>query len=422
MLRVVITVLGLTSSSDDLPAKAPDDAGMSARRLAVVDRVVTRGITAGGYPGAAVVVGRRGGIVLQRGFGHMDWGASAGGDVSVSNTLYDLASLTKVIGTTAAIMALHDDGKLQLSDQVSRYLPEFGGGLNDEITVEHLLTHRAGLPAGRDIWRIASSAPEARWAILATRAHTTPGSSFVYSDLGADVLGYLVEAVAHQPLDVYLHNRVFGPLRMHNTFFRPADSLRHRIAPTAEASSRGSPLRGLVHDINAHVQGGVSGHAGLFSTASDIAIFAQTMLNGGEYNGVRVFRDSTVSRFTRRTAGRRALGWDTAEGELGAGRYLTSRAYGHTGYTGTSIWIDPDRDMFMILLTNRVHGPRVRYPMRVISDVRADVSDAAVLAVADSPGGLREMPRAFRADQARGWNTPVRRAKRPAARRSARRR
>jgi CubicO group peptidase (beta-lactamase class C family) len=420
VLRVVITVLGLTSSSDDLPAKAPDDAGMSANRLAVVDRVVTSGIAAGGYPGAAVVVGRRGGIVLQRGFGYMEWGASTG-DVSPSTTLYDLASLTKVIGTTAAIMALHDDGKLQLAAQVSRYLPEFGGGLNDFITVEHLLTHRSGLPAARDIWRIASSAAEARSALLATRARTAPGSSFVYSDIGADVLGYLVEAVAHQPLDVYLHNRVFGPLRMHNTFFRPADSLRYRIAPTAEASSRGSPLRGVVHDINAYVQGGVAGHAGLFSTASDLAIFAQTMLNGGQYNGVRVFSDPTVSRFTRRTAGRRALGWDTAEGELGAGRYLSSRAYGHTGFTGTSVWIDPDRNMFMILLTNRVHAPRARYPMRVISDVRADVSDAAVLAVADAPGGLRAMPRAFRADQARGWNTPIRRA-RPAARTAAARR
>lgn len=418
MLRVVITVLGLASPSDDLPAKAPDDAGMSANRLAVVDRVVTRGITAGGYPGAAVVVGRRGGIVLQRGFGRMEWAASTG-EVSPSNTLYDLASLTKVIGTTAAVMALYDDGKLRLEDYVSRYLPEFGGGLNDYVTVEHLLTHRAGLPAGRDIWQLASSAAEARMAILATRVHNTPGTSYVYSDIGADVLGYLVEAVAHQPLDVYLHNRVFGPLRMHNTFFRPADSLRYRIAPTAEVSSRGSPLRGIVHDVNAYVQGGVSGHAGLFATASDVAIFAQTMLNGGQYNGVRVFGDSTVSRFTRRTAGRRALGWDTADGELGAGKYLTSRAYGHTGFTGTSIWIDPDRDMFMILLTNRVHAPRVRRPMRVIADVRADLSDAAVLAVADAPGGLRAMPRAFRADQARGWNAPVRRA-RPAARRAPR--
>jgi CubicO group peptidase (beta-lactamase class C family) len=404
VLRVVITVLGLNNPSDALPAKAPDDAGMSANRLAVVDRVVNRGISAGGYPGAAVVVGRKGGIVLQRGFGRMEWGTSANA-VSPDQTLYDLASLTKVVGTTAAMMALYDDGRIQLGHRVTEYLPEFSGGLNDLVTVEHLLTHRAGLPAGRDIWKIANSPSEARTAVLSTRAHDVPGRAYVYSDIGADILGYLVEAVAQQPLDVYLHNRVFGPLRMHNTFFRPADSLRYRTAPTAEFSSRGSPLRGVVHDINAYAQGGVSGHAGLFSTASDVAIFAQMMLNRGEYGGVQVFKPATVERFTMRTAGRRALGWDTAEGDFGSGKYLTSRSYGHTGFTGTSIWIDPDRDMFMILLTNRVHGPRARRPVRVISDIRADLSDAAVLAVTDAPDGLRDMPKKFRADRAIGWNT-----------------
>jgi serine-type D-Ala-D-Ala carboxypeptidase len=395
VLRVVITVLGLNNPSDALPAKAPDDAGMSANRLAVVDRVVNRGISAGGYPGAAVVVGRRGGIVLQRGFGHMDWNASSSNSVSADQTLYDLASLTKVVGTTAAMMALYDDGRIQLGQKVTEFLPEFSGGLNDLVTIEHLLTHRAGLPAGRDIWKIANSPSEARTAVLSSRAHDVPGRTYVYSDIGADVLGYLVEAVAQQPLDVYLHNRVFGPLRMHNTFFRPADSLRYRIAPTAEFSSRGSPLRGVVHDINAHALGGVAGHAGLFSTASDVAIFAQMMLSRGEYRGEQIFKPSTVERFTMRTAGRRALGWDTAEGDFGSGKYLTSRSYGHTGFTGTSIWIDPDRDMFMILLTNRVHGPRARRPVKVISDIRADLSDAAVLAVTDAPDGLRDMPKQF---------------------------
>jgi CubicO group peptidase (beta-lactamase class C family) len=155
--------------------------------------------------------------------------------------------------------------------------------------------------------------------------------------------------------------------------------------------------------------GGIAGHAGLFSTASDLSIFAQMMLNGGIYNDVRIVAESTVTLFTRRTAGHRALGWDTAMGEYGSGQYLTDRAYGHTGYTGTSIWIDPDREMFVILLTNRVHAARALHPLRVISDVRADLSDAAALAVMDMPNGPLTMPDAFRADRAVGWNDrPVR--------------
>jgi serine-type D-Ala-D-Ala carboxypeptidase len=354
VLRVVVTVLELASSSDAVPSKPPDDAGMSANRLAVVDRLVTRGIKEGGYPGAAVVVGRKGATVLQRGYGHLEW-TEGSAPVSPDQTLYDLASLTKVIATTAAIMALYDDGKLRLDSRVVDYLPEFTGGFNDIVTVEQLLTHRSGLPAGRDIWQVSASPWMARAAVLRSVVHNIPGRAYVYSDLGPAILGYLVEAVAQQPLDVYLHNRVFGPLRMHNTFFRPADSLRYRAAPTAEHSSRGSPLRGVVHDMNAFAMGGVAGHAGLFSTAGDLAIFAQMMLNSGRYQDVRVFSDSTVSRFTRRTAGRRALGWDTADGDFGSGRYLSPRAFGHTGFTGTSIWLDPGSRSYLILLTNRVH-------------------------------------------------------------------
>jgi CubicO group peptidase (beta-lactamase class C family) len=203
---------------------------------------------------------------------------------------------------------------------------------------------------------------------------------------------------------------VFQPLGMAKTFFRPADSLVSRIAPTEIAPPRGYPIRGEVHDENAYAMGGVAGHAGLFSTADDLAIFAQMMLNGGEYDGVRIVKASTVDLFTRRAAGHRALGWDTATGEYGSGRYLSERAYGHTGYTGTSIWIDPDREMFVILLTNRVHAATALHPQRVISDVRSDLSDAAALAVTDLPGGPLAMPAAFRADLEAGWNAPPHRA------------
>ena len=421
MLRIVVTVLGLSAASDGLPSKKPAAVGMSANRLESVERIVTRGIDGGGYPGAAVVVGRKGAVVLQRGFGRLSWSTESN-PVTADTSIYDVASLTKVVGTTAAIMALYDDGKIALDAPVTRYLPEFTGGLNDMVTVHDLLTHRSGLQAARDLWRVAKTPEEARRMVLSTRVRDIPGRKYVYSDLGADILGFIAEAVSQQPLDVFLHNRVYGPLRMHNTFFRPPDSLRHRVAPTEMNAPRGYAVRGEVHDENAYALGGVAGHAGLFSTASDLAVFAQMMLEGGSYDGVRIFSDTTVALFTRRTAGHRALGWDTAEGDYGSGRYLTPRAYGHTGFTGTSMWIDPDRQMFVILLTNRVHAAKARYPGRVISDVRSDLADAAVLAVIDGPQGAMKMPKEFRADRRDGWNgdtQKVQAAKAAAARKRA---
>ena len=211
---------------------------------------------------------------------------------------------------------------------------------------------------------------------------------------------------------------------MTSTFFRPADSLRARIAPTEVTPPRGYPLRGEVHDENAYALGGVAGHAGLFTHRErHLAVFAQMMLNGGEYNGVRIIADSTVALFTRRAAGTRALGWDTADGDGGSGSYLSGTSYGHTGYTGTSLWIDPDREMFVVLLTNRVHAARARRPAKVISDVRADLSDLAALSVTDDPQHVLAMPRAFRADKASGWNRPerVQRSRSSKHRRGARR-
>jgi CubicO group peptidase (beta-lactamase class C family) len=381
---------------------------MSAERLAAIDRVVASGINAGGYPGAAVVVGRKGAAVWEKGFGSLRWNAGSG-RVSPEETIYDLASVTKVVGTTTAVMVLYDQGKIRLDDPVKVYLPEFSGGLKDQVTVRHLLTHRSGLPAGRDLWREARTAADARRVAISTPVYCRPGACFEYSDLGADVLGWVAEAAAGEPLDKFLSERVFQPLGMTQTTYRPSAALRGRIAPTEVTPPRGYPLQGEVHDENAYALGGVAGHAGLFSTASDIAVFAQLMLNGGSYNGVRVVSDSAVRLFTRRTAGTRALGWDTCAGNGGCGQYLSERAFGHTGYTGTSLWIDPDREMFVVLLTNRVHAARARRPAKVISDVRADLADAAALAVMDGPSEVLAMPAYFRADRAEGWNPTERR-------------
>jgi len=410
-LLVSAFALAVGDGGNGLPLKTPKSVGMSSERLAMVDHVVQRGIAAGGYPGAAVVVGRRGAAVWQKGFGRLGWEKTSPW-VSTDRTIYDLASLTKVVGTTSALMVLYDEGKIRLDEPISTYIPEFAGGEKDRVTVRMLLEHRSGLPAGRDLWRIAHTPEEARAAVIATPLGCEPGRCYEYSDLGADMLGFIVEAVSGERLDQFLSERVFTPLGMTDTGFRPADSLKARIAPTESNSPRGYALQGEVHDENAFALGGVAGHAGLFSTAADLAVFAQMMLNGGEFNGTRVIADSTIALFTTRAAGTRALGWDTCGGSGSCGKYLGADAYGHTGFTGTSIWLDPDRDMFVILLTNRVHDARAKRPAKVIADVRADLADAAALAVTDYGDGLLAMPAAFRADRAVDWNRPEHRARR----------
>jgi CubicO group peptidase (beta-lactamase class C family) len=401
---VILTALTVTRAGEGLPVKSPTEVGMSSTRLAAIERVVERGIKAGGYPGASVIVGRKGAAVFEKGFGRLSWSETST-PVDAQRTIYDIASLSKVVGTTTAIMILYDEKKIGLDDPVVNYLPTFGGGDKDKVTIRELLTHTSGLPAGRDIWRIAQTPLEARALVLSTPLEGRPGAQYIYSDLGADVLGLLVEVVAGEPLDKFLNRRVFEPLGMNETMYRPADSLKYRIAPTEVTPPRGYPLRGEVHDENAYALGGVAGHAGLFSTAADLSVFAQMMLNGGEYNGVQIVSKPTVELFTSRAFGHRALGWDTAEGDYGSGKYLGPTAYGHTGFTGTSMWIDPEREMFVILLTNRVHAARALRPAKVISDVRADLSDAAVLSVLDGPKVVRAS-KTFRADREVGWNPP----------------
>ncbi len=392
---------------EGLPVRSPASVGMSPERLEIIDRVVREGIRAGGFPGAAVVIGRQGAAVWRKGFGTLGWGAESPG-VTTDRTIYDLASLTKVVATTTAAMILYDEGRLPLDAKVMEFLPAFEGKWKDEVTIRLLLTHRSGMPAGRDLWRIARTPDEAKRAVLETPLGYRPGRYFEYSDLGADLLGMVVETIAGMPLDAFVRERVFNPLGMYDTGFLPPDSVHGRVAPTEVSPPRGYPLQGQVHDENAYAMGGVAGHAGLFGTADDLAVFAQMMLNGGVYQGTRIISDSTVRLFTQRAAGSRALGWEMAEGRHGAGEYLSPSAYGHVGFTGTSMWIDPQRNMFVILLTNRVHAARARRPATVIADVRADLADAAALAVTDEDFRISAMPAAFRADRAVNWNKPLR--------------
>ena len=414
MLAHLVAISIALTPSDGLPVRPAADVGMSANRLATIDRIVSRGMKAGGFPGAAVIVGRRGFSVFEKGYGHLGW-TSGSAPVVPDESIYDLASLTKVVGTATAAMILYDEGRLDLDAPVSRYLPDFSGGQKNQVTVRHLLTHSSGLPPGRDLRRLARGPWHARSVVTSTALACRPGACQVYSDIGADVMGFVVEAIAGQGLDAFLDERVFTPLGMNDTRFRPVAADRDRIAPTEVSPPRGYPIRGEVHDENAWALGGVAGHAGLFSTAADLSLFAQMMLNRGTYGGVRIASDSAVVLFTRRVKGTRALGWDTSDGEGSAGVHMGERAYGHTGFTGTSLWIDPDRDLFVILLTNRVHAPKARRPAKVIADVRADLADAATLAIVDD--GILKMPSSFRADKAEGWNRAVRRApvRKPAA-------
>jgi CubicO group peptidase (beta-lactamase class C family) len=297
------------------------------------------------------------------------------GRVDPDNTLYDLASLTKVIATTTAVMLLVEDGRMELDAPVDRYLPEFTGGSKSRVTVRHLLTHTSGLPAGISLGNVPPEAALRR--IIATPLKWKPGERMVYSDLGPIILFAAAERVAGEPLEELLQRRVFGPLGMRNTMFRPS-------LPCETCAPTTSEFRGVVHDPIARRLGGVAGNAGLFSTATDVARFAAMLANGGELEGVRVLREETIHEFTARQprAGTRALGWDTPDpdGNGGAGSRISQKAFGHTGFTGTSLWIDPERGTWAVLLANRtyVRAPnRMQALRRTVNDRLAEAVDLA---------------------------------------------
>jgi CubicO group peptidase (beta-lactamase class C family) len=327
------------------------------------------------FPSAVIAVGHHGRVVLLAAVGH--YGIDDPRPVT-PETVYDLASLTKVVGLTTACMLLVKEGKLDLSAPVQRYVRAFQGPGKERVTIQHLLTHSSGLPAWRPLYTEATTRATALALADTTPLLRQPGDTFVYSDLGAMVLTQAVEAVAGERLDAYLDARVFRPLGMTSTRFLPPPEWRDRVAPT-ERSQDGTIIRGTVHDENAWKLGGVSGHAGLFSTAPDLARFATWLLRAWH-------TDSLGAReFTRRQGlplgSSRALGWDTPSENSSAGTKLGTNAFGHTGFTGTSIWMDPDRDLFIILLTNRVHPTRENGR---IARVRPRVADLVVQAV--TPG------------------------------------
>jgi CubicO group peptidase (beta-lactamase class C family) len=282
-------------------------------------------------------------------------------------TIYDLASVTKVVGLVPAVMLAIQDGRLDLDARVQSYVPAFSGAGKEQVTIRMLLAHASGLPAWRPLFRHANSRIEAMALLDSTPLASAPGTVEIYSDLNAVILTQVLESIYRQRLDALLEERLFQPLGMTSTGYLPSPALRHRVAPTEMDPWRGRLLRGEVHDENAAVMDGVSGHAGLFSSAEDMLIFAEWMLENLKPPTVRppdrpILRTSLVSEFTRRqnliSGSSRALGWDTPSPGGSAGNHLSRRSFGHTGFTGTSIWIDPEQQLAIILLSNRVNPTR----------------------------------------------------------------
>lgn len=358
---------------------------LDTRRLAdSIGVLLARGVRDSAFPGAIAIIGTRDGILVERTAGRIDW---AGSPAPSATTLWDLASLTKVVALTSAMMLLVEEGRVDLDAPVQRYVPEWQGTGKAAVTVRHLLTHSSGLPSWRPLYKEAGSAAEALALVLATPLDTVPGTRMVYSDLGAILLGHLVSRVSGEPFDRFVTRRVFEPLGMTETRFQPPAGLRPRIAPTEIDPWRQRHLRGEVHDENAFALGGVSAHAGLFSTARDLVRLARMYLNDGALEGRRFLAPETIAHFTAAqnpSLSHRALGWETPTGSNSAGSRASGRAFGHTGFTGTSIWIDPGQNLFVLLLTNRVNPTRER---RAISEVRIAVADAAFGALAQAETG-----------------------------------
>jgi uncharacterized protein YbbC (DUF1343 family)/CubicO group peptidase (beta-lactamase class C family) len=365
-------------------------------RLAVLDPIVKDAIAQRQIPGAVLIVGHDGQVVYRKAFGSR--ALEPRREAMTLDTVFDCASLTKVVATTTAIMQLWELGKFRMNDPVAKYLPEFGQNGKQEITIRQLLVHYSGLPEDLELtkkWEGRDTAYRMAFEIAPERP---PGTAFVYSDINFVVLGALVERLSGESLAEYSAKRIFGPLGMKESRFLPPASWQPRVAPTEEDENH-HLLRGVVHDPTARRMGGVAGHAGLFSTADDLALFAQALLDGGR----GVLTPATIAKMTApqqpvNGAVLRGFGWDidspfsTNRGEL-----LPVGSYGHTGFTGTSLWIDPATKTYIVLLTNAVHmnivHPNMPPPQEKGSAValRTKVATAVAAALALDPSEAEKM-------------------------------
>ena len=357
--------------------------------------VLERAVADKAFPGATLAVGFRGRVATHA-FGNLSYEANA--PATDARTMYDIASLTKVVATTTLVAKLAEGDfpvPLDLDAKIERYLPEWtspqfakkdqsptDAEWRHQVTVRHLLTHTSGLPAFKEYWRTSKSKQETLAKIFAEPLEYEPGTKEIYSDLGIILMAEIIERLTGRTLDDLAKVYVFSPLGMKDTTFRPPKTLWQWIAPTEfDRNLRNRLVQGEVHDENAFAIGGVSGHAGLFSTAPDLAAFCQMLLNGGVYAHHRILRRATIAQFTtpqQLSNGTRTLGWAVPTEGSSSGHYFSSHSFGHTGFTGTSIWIDPDRQLFVVLLTNRVHPTRENQKIAV---VRPALHDAVMQAL-----------------------------------------
>src|SRR5262245_35759074 len=395
-----------TQSSGRLSEAKPESVGMSSERLARIDEAVLDAISRKETPGAVVLVARKGRVVYRKAFG--DRSVEPKREPMTLDTIFDLASLTKIVATATSVMILVERGKVSLADPVALYIPEFGKFGKERITVEQLMTHRAGLPPDNEIADYVGKTIDPLQKIYELRPSYEPGTRFVYSDVGFIVAAEIIRRVSGKIIDAFARENVFIPLGLRDTFFASVATLLNqglntggaespeklresqqnydriiaKIAPTEMREGRW--MRGEVHDPRSYEMGGVAGHAGLFSTADDLAIFCQMILNKGEYNGVRILAPYTVERMVSAqslpTSQMRGIGWDiNTTYSSNRGDLYPVGTFGHTGFTGTSIWLDPGSETFVVLLTNRVHpngkGDVTRLRSFVASIVAGAITD-----------------------------------------------
>ena len=405
---VLLLLLGVQVSSEQAPrlnvAPPVTTAGPSAgaveqqgsvdlRRLDAIEPLVREAIAEKKLPGAVVLVGRGDRILYQKAIGNRAVAPSV--EPMTIDTIFDLASLTKVVATTTSVMMLVEQGRIRLSDRVASYVPGFERYGKGDITIRHLLTHVSGLRPDVDLAELWMGYETAIGLAVDEVPTSRPGERFVYSDINFFLLGEIVQRVSGMPLDRFARERIFEPLGMRDTSFNPSSSLVSRIAPTESCTPFAWPcqgpemmmLRGVVHDPTARRMGGVAGHAGLFSTATDLATFCRMLLDGGAFQGVRILSPLAVEKMTSAATpdletNTRGLGWDIDSAfSSNRGELLPIGSFGHTGFTGTSIWIDPSTGMFVIFLSNRVHPDG----KGDVTPLRARVATVAATAVTSLP-------------------------------------
>ena len=375
---------GLELPANSMTVQAAD-ASAEAQLQPAFD-VVERAVADKAFPGATLVVGYHGKVAVHA-FGKLRYDAKA--QATTVKTMYDVASLTKVIVTTTLVAKLVEGdfpSPLNLDAPVERYLPEWATGPQPEwrqrMTVRHLLTHTSGLPPFKEYWRTSKSKQDTLTKIFAEPLDYEPGTKEIYSDLGIILMAEIIERLTGRTLDDLANQYIFAPLGMRDSMYKPPKKLWPTIAPTEfDARFRKRLVQGEVHDENAYAIGGVSGHAGLFSTAPDLAAFCQMLLNGGVYAHQRILKRATIAQFTtpqQLSGGTRTLGWAVPTEGGSSGHYFSAHSFGHTGFTGTSIWIDPDRELFVVLLTNRVNPTREN---QKIAKVRPELHDAVMQAL-----------------------------------------